>query len=76
VFVAHAQHLSEAPVKVRANLHVRIGQSTLRGFEMIRKGQRYRVPGAIKHIDEQLAIARDMRPKATVKALEFGDKVQ
>jgi len=66
VLAAYALHLCEAPVKVGTNLHIRVGQAALGGLEMVRQGQSYCVPGAIKHVDEQLTIARDTRPKATV----------
>jgi hypothetical protein len=76
VFATHAQHLREASVKVRTNLHVRISQSTISRFEMVRQGQSNRVPRTIKHVDEQLTITRDTRPKAAVKSLEIWYKVQ
>ena len=76
VFATHAQHLREASVKVGTNLHVRIGQLTFRGFEMVRQGQSNRVPRTLKHVDEQLTITRNARPKAAVKSLEIRYKVE
>jgi hypothetical protein len=76
VLAAQTQNLCQPPVKVRANLHIRVSQATLVGFEMVCQGQCYCVPGAFKHIDEQFTVARDTRPEASVKSLELRHKMQ